>query len=153
VPRRLDGTTARAGAAWAAPEGAAAAARAGAAVLGGAVVADAAVAGPMVVGAAAAGALAGGAGAAAAAAGGGRGGGRGRGRLPYGPRGFEHILLADAAADPRAGHGREVHAVFGCELAHERGDVGAVGRRQRRHGGRRGGSCGGRRFRGLWRRR
>ncbi len=62
----------------------------------------------------------------------GAGGGWGR-RLPGGPGGFEHILLADAPADPGAVHGGEVDAVLGRELADERGHVGPVARCQRRH--------------------
>src|SRR5262249_40881580 len=108
---------------------------------------------------------AGGRGAAAGGGGGGAGAGRGGGggcRLADGPRGLEHILLADAAADPGAGYGGEIHAVLGGQLADERGDVGTVGRRRQwyRGGGfRLGGRCrcrgrrrGGFRCRGCWRR-
>ena len=49
------------------------------------------------------------------------------GGVAAGPGGVEHVLLADAAADPRPGYFREVHAVLRGELADQRRDVRAVG--------------------------
>ena len=61
---------------------------------------------------------------AAGAAGGAAGAGA---AAPSGPGGVQHVLLADPAADTGAGHGGQVDAVLGGQLAHQRGDVRALG--------------------------
>ena len=57
-------------------------------------------------------------------------------RGALGAPGFDHVLLANAPADPGAGDGLQVHRVLGGELADQRGDVrclsGAGQRRGRR---------------------
>ena len=55
--------------------------------------------------------------------------GRGLGRRLGGLGGVEHVLLADPAADAGARERREVDAVLGRELAHQRGDVGGASSR------------------------
>src|SRR5439155_25108243 len=58
------------------------------------------------------------------------GGCRCGGRLLFAehPRGFQHVLFADPAADAGAGHRGEIHPMLGGELADQRRDVRTLGR-------------------------